>query len=285
FIGNNCEKYSNLIKCQFAYQIDSNNSDDDDDDQDRQKFAWIQAHVRHRLRQHSLQLSRLNDNFLNFLPSICFDSRDSYRRLKQLAATNAKVHSLFECCREQIKKAFYGCRMNIYPGEDFKSALCDVRKNKSFELVFMGCRRTDFDEKIGQKLTTVQPTDMGWPEFIRINPLLDWSYQNVWEFLLNLQVPYCSLYDYGYTSIDHPENTHPNPALLIRNFNFEKNPQKSMNDKNKTSSQLSTKIGLDDDNNDDDKNNEICCTNNHNDEIYLPAYQLRHDGMERNSRH
>ncbi|XP_027196894.2 uncharacterized protein LOC113791325 [Dermatophagoides pteronyssinus] len=339
FIGNNYKKYSDFIKCQFAYQIDSKNSIDDD--QDRQKFAWIQAHVRYRIRQLSLRLSRLNDNFLNFLPSIRFDFRDSYRRLKQLAATNAKVHSLFKCCREQIKKvdsdpkrwclsfnggkdctvllhtlatiyqanlnnnqsenslinllwiktselfpeqelylkriqAFYGCRMNIYPGADLKSALYDVHKNQTFELIFMGCRRTDFEEKIGQKLTTVQPTDMGWPEFIRINPLLDWSYQDVWQFLLNLQVPYCPLYDYGYTSIDRPENTHPNPALLIRHFNdsLKQNFQQSINDKNETS-ELSTRIGLDD----DDKNNRDV------DEIYLPAYLLRRDDMERSCRH
>ncbi|KAH7636702.1 hypothetical protein HUG17_6908 [Dermatophagoides farinae] len=345
FIGNDYDKYSNLIKCQFFYQI--NSKDSSDDNQDRQKFAWIQAHVRHRIRQLSLQLSLLNDNFLNFLPSIRFDSRDSYRRLKQLAAIDTKVHGLFECCREQIKKvhsdpkrwclsfnggkdctvllhtlatihlanlndnhsdtlinllwiktselfpeqelylrriqAFYGCRMNIYPGEDFKSALYDVRKNESFELVFMGCRRTDFDEKIGSTLTTVQPTDEGWPEFIRINPLLDWTYQNVWQFLLNLQVPYCPLYDYGYTSIDRPENTHPNPSLSIRNFPCSSlkhhNQQTLMNDENKTS-ELSKRIDLDDD---DDKNNKICRTNN--EEIYLPAYLLRRDDMERCFRH
>lgn len=35
----------------------------------------------------------------------------------------------------------------------------------------------------------------------------------VWDFLLLCQVPYCSLYDVGYTSIGNIHDTIPNPAL------------------------------------------------------------------------
>ncbi|TFK42376.1 hypothetical protein BDQ12DRAFT_676104 [Crucibulum laeve] len=78
--------------------------------------------------------------------------------------------------------------------------------------ILIGTRRTD---PHGAKLSHRNMTDPGWPAFERVNPIINWSYGDVWAFLRKLDVPYCCLYDEGYTSLGSTYNTFPNPALLV----------------------------------------------------------------------
>ncbi|KAI8966934.1 hypothetical protein BDF20DRAFT_350763 [Mycotypha africana] len=82
------------------------------------------------------------------------------------------------------------------------------------EAIFVGIRRTD---PYAQHLTHFDQTDKGWPDFMRVHPIIDWSYKNIWDFIFQLRIPYCSLYDEGYTSLGSMENTIPNPTLKDQN--------------------------------------------------------------------
>ncbi|PIL29230.1 hypothetical protein GSI_09279 [Ganoderma sinense ZZ0214-1] len=97
------------------------------------------------------------------------------------------------------------------PGENMRHAL-ELYKARfpGVEAIVIGTRRSD---PHGANLSFRNPTDEGWPRFVRVNPIINWSYSHVWTYLRQFRIPYCSLYDQGYTSLGSTYNTFPNPAL------------------------------------------------------------------------
>ncbi|KAL4560481.1 hypothetical protein LXL04_032633 [Taraxacum kok-saghyz] len=106
----------------------------------------------------------------------------------------------------------YGVQLDIIR-QDFKSGLEALLKTKPTRAIFLGVRIGD-PTAVGQE--QFSPSSPGWPPFMRVNPILDWSYRDVWAFLLTCKVPYCSLYDQGYTSIGSVNDTTPNALLCVK---------------------------------------------------------------------
>ncbi|XP_038970904.1 FAD synthase-like isoform X2 [Phoenix dactylifera] len=105
--------------------------------------------------------------------------------------------------------AAYGLQLEIMRS-DFKSGLESLLKEKPIKAIFLGTRIGD-PNAVGQE--QFSPSSTGWPPFMRVNPILDWSYRDVWAFILTCKVKYCSLYDQGYTSIGSIYDTVPNALL------------------------------------------------------------------------
>ncbi len=75
--------------------------------------------------------------------------------------------------------------------------------------------------------------------FMRINPILDWDYGHVWHFLRTFNLPYCILYDQGFTSLGKKSETRPN--YMLKRKNSDNNDADSF-DKNKIDTTQSQSI-------------------------------------------
>jgi len=91
-----------------------------------------------------------------------------------------------------------------------------LTEHPEIKAVLMGTRRSD---PSGRALSYFQMTDPSWPQVMRVSPMLDWTYAQIWQFLRGLTLPYCSLYDRGYTSIGCQSNTVPNEGLQFTDEN------------------------------------------------------------------
>lgn len=104
-----------------------------------------------------------------------------------------------------------------------------VRQRQGTKAIFVGVR---VDDPHGGALAVRSRCDPGWPDILRIHPILAWDYASVWAFLRCAYlgtdhapsepyvagggpagVPYCAMYDQGYTSLGSTHNTRPNPFL------------------------------------------------------------------------
>eukprot|EP01071_Lankesteria_metandrocarpae_P008608 Lankesteria_metandrocarpae@DN5003_c0_g1_i1.p2 len=85
--------------------------------------------------------------------------------------------------------------------------------NAGPRVIILGNRRSD---PRSSNLGTFEPSSDWLPPFLRVHPLLRWHYGSVWDFLTWHNLPYCELYDRGFTSIGTMTNSFPNPVLRLR---------------------------------------------------------------------
>lgn len=160
---------------------------------------------------------------------------------------------------------------SFYDAESLEFILIDEKKRSLKEClielkqlrpdlssILMGTRRTD--GSYFKNMKPFEPTDGDWPRFMRVNPILDWEFSEIWYFIRLLSLPYCSLYDQGYTSLDSKDNTIPNSALLI-----------AANNSNENNNTISTTMNASE-------------SQQQQHQLYLPAFMLNDGNAERNSR-
>ncbi|EJU01416.1 adenine nucleotide alpha hydrolases-like protein [Dacryopinax primogenitus] len=110
--------------------------------------------------------------------------------------------------------SYYSLSLLLTRHKSMKSALSAYLSLRPWtKAIMVGTRRQD---PHGRELRFRQMTDPGWPAFERIHPVINWGYAEVWWFLREWEVPYCQLYDLGYTSLGSTYNTFPNPALAAK---------------------------------------------------------------------
>ncbi|XP_312180.5 FAD synthase isoform X2 [Anopheles gambiae] len=119
----------------------------------------------------------------------------------------SEIEEFVDRCRQH-----YGITIATVDG-GIKAALEQIcRADPQLKACIMGSRRSD---PYCERLASFQETDPGWPRLMRINPLLEWTCEDIWSYIREHNVPYCALYDRGYTSIGDRTNTIPNPHLKV----------------------------------------------------------------------
>ena len=96
--------------------------------------------------------------------------------------------------------------------EFMKKSLSSFVTENKINHIILGTRSTD---PFTQGLSLFSPSDSvkGWPVFQRVLPIYDWTYNDIWTFIIANELPYCELYSKGFTYVGDQTNTIPNPFL------------------------------------------------------------------------
>lgn len=131
------------------------------------------------------------------LQAVCVQSFDPFQEVEQFINSSIERYPL---------------NVQRYNGAMKLAIEQALEEHPRVRAIFMGCRRTDLG---CEDLSEMEPCASNWPPLVRIFPLLEWSYHDIWSYLRSRDLPYCCLYDQGYTSLGDRSRTTTNPSLLV----------------------------------------------------------------------
>lgn len=195
------------------------------------KYSQIHKHVQESIEiiEKAFSIYKIEDTCVSFnggkdctavlhLVHSIAKKRSINNNRQQLLAFYAQLPNHFP---EESKFVYdtekrYDLRLLQYSTSSLKESLHKLKSDApNIEAIFIGTRNDDF--RPGTQLRPMAPTDSDWPQFMRINPILNWTYTQVWNFIRELDIPYCDLYNQGYSSLGTRDDTVKNPSLICHN--------------------------------------------------------------------
>lgn len=82
-------------------------------------------------------------------------------------------------------------------GSEVRAILLGTRQGDPNGSEWLEMRAAVGSHSRSSEVAVLAPTDPSWPQVLRVHPVLDWTYDDIWSFLRELDVEYCSLYDQG----------------------------------------------------------------------------------------
>jgi FAD synthetase len=149
-------------------------------------------------------------NVMMHLVYLFVSKRFGVERMRALRCLTWRQSDAFSEVSENMAlcERVYSLTVDYFDGS-FKDGLQVAIDRFSVKAIIMGQRATDpFAPN-----AIFAPTSPGWPPMMRVNPVLHWSYADVWLFTRLERVPICDLYFVGFTSLGARDKTVPNPAL------------------------------------------------------------------------
>ena len=92
----------------------------------------------------------------------------------------------------------------FYQSVDFRKMCCGVRKMEPLKRALTGLSAWITGLRRDQSVTRTAVHKIEWDEgnsLIKVNPLVDWTHDDVWKYIREHNVPYNALHDRGYPSI------------------------------------------------------------------------------------
>jgi phosphoadenosine phosphosulfate reductase len=151
----------------------------------------------HRVRGADFRLFTLDTGRLNQETYDCMDAiRERYG--VQIEVFFPDAMSVEKMVRQNGLNLFYN-------SIDLRKSCCNVRKVeplnralKDLDAWMTGLRR---EQAVTRRDLRKIELDREHGNIVKVNPLLDWSYDEVWDYIRKNNVPYNRLHQYGYPSI------------------------------------------------------------------------------------